>query len=329
MTSKLTASFSFLLLSTMSFGQAISKLVLNNKQPILNGRAFLHFPANAKNVARATDIMAADPNANRETRIMMDIGKERLVFFARELYVTSKKESFFEAIKKNDKDYLSSKLLSDKDSFIAVLSVPLRFDSAESAILIGNLTIRAQDGSVFSIGAFINPEAFKNRNEYQKLSETIFNTLTKGPRKLMYSERTESYSILGGKKSLRIKVPQGYIITKDSKYDFEVLQFQKVKDISDTTWQRLTVYMGNYPSYFYGEYDFTENDAQKISGQFNGKNVEWMNFKNVEKRLYLKEQKIPGDSIEKGLILHIAMLGNNSKMIEELTQLVENIQVKE
>jgi hypothetical protein len=329
MANKLTVLLSFLLLAATSFAQTISNLKLGNKLSILNDRSFLEFPATARNVARGADIMSAGPNADKETRIILDTGKQRLVFFARELFVTSSKGSFLESIKKDDGDYLRSKLLLNKDSIMAVLSTPQQFDSTQTAILVNNLTVRTPDGSVFSIGAFINPDAFQQKDEYIKLTEKVFNTLTRGKRKLVYQARTENFPIPGGKKSLSVKVPQGYVITKDAKYDFEVLHFEKVKDIADTTWRSLTLYMGHHPSYFYTEYEFDENDAEKVLGHFIGQKVEWLNFKNTENRLYLKEQKIPGGSIEEGLLLHIAMLGDNPRAIDELTRIIEDIKVKE
>jgi hypothetical protein len=329
MANKLTILFSFLLLSAASFGQTMADLKLDNRQSILNDRIFLQFPANARNVARGADIMSADPNRDKETRIILDTGKHRLVFFARELLVSSRKESLLESIKKDDGDYLSSKQLLDRDSIMAVISTPRQFDSTENAILVNNLTVRTQDGLLLSIGAFINPDAFKNKDEYIKLAEKVFRTIARGTRKPVYGARTESFPILGGKKSLSVKIPHGYVVTKDAKYDFEVLHFTKIKDMADTSWQNLVLYMGHHPSYFHGEYEFNESDAEKTSGKFNGQQVEWLNFKNVEKQFYLKEQQIAGDDIEEGLIFHIAMLGDKPAAISDLTRMIETIKVKE
>src|SRR5687767_10577392 len=65
----------------------ISTVRLDNRQNILNGRAWLRLPAKAMNEQRARDIMAADPSANRETRIVYDVGTKRLVLFAQELFL--------------------------------------------------------------------------------------------------------------------------------------------------------------------------------------------------------------------------------------------------
>lgn len=311
----------------LSHAQGIENLKLENKLSILNDRAFFNFPADAKNVARQADIMSADPNANKETRIILDIDKQRLVFFARELFVTNDQASFFRNASKGDGELYKSKLLVDKDSVSAVLSTPSKFDSTKNAILINSLLVRTQDGTVFNIGAYINPDAFKNKNEFQKLSENVFASLTRGGRQQNFKARIENFKVGGDKKSLSISLPVGYVVNRDAKYDFEVLKFQKIKDMADTSWQDLVVYLGHHPSYFYGEEGFDIKEAEEINGKFLGQNVEWLSFKNAAKHFYLKEQKIPSDKIEPGLIIHIAMLGNTQQVITELTSLIENIKV--
>jgi hypothetical protein len=325
---KKTFFLSVLLFSvTASFGQKISDLKLDNKQSILNDRAFFQFPNEAKNIARQTDIMSENSNINRETRIVLDIEEQRLVFFARELYVTSN-NNLLEVLsmKKKKKEIL--KILTDTDSLQSVLITPTTFDSTANAILVNNLYVQTQDGTVFVIGAYINPNAYKNKDDFQKLTENVFSTLTKGNRKLNFKARIEKVPIFfDSKKKFNIVLSEGYIITKNSQYDFEVLNIQKVRDIADTNWFSLTIYTGNHPSYFYGEYDFDKSSAIKTDGQFLNKKIVWLNFKNDEEQFYLKEQQIPIDQIAKGLIAHIAMLGNSQESINELTKLIENIEI--
>src|SRR5690606_29821135 len=141
-----------------------------------------------------------------------------------------------------------------RDSLLSVLVTPTKFDSTENAILVNNLYVRTQDKTVFVIGAYINPDAFKNKDEFQRVSERVFASLTKGNRKLNYKSRIEVSPIFDGKKKFSILLPEGYVITKDKKYDFEVLKFQKVRDIADTNGSSLTIYTGNHPSYFYPDY---------------------------------------------------------------------------
>ena len=49
----------FVLLQT-AFGQSLKNIKIDNKQSILNDKAFFYFPTDAKNEDRETDIMSAD-----------------------------------------------------------------------------------------------------------------------------------------------------------------------------------------------------------------------------------------------------------------------------
>ena len=167
----------------------------------------------------------------------------------------------------------------------------------------------------------------KDKKEFQGLSEKVFASISKGTRRLNFKARTEILPIFDGKKNFSIQLPEGFVVNKDKKYDFEILKFQKIRDITDTNWLSLTIYTGNHPSYFYSEYDFDESKADKVNGNFLNKNVGWLYFKNTEKQFYLKEQKIPCDDIENGLIVHIAMLGNQTASIDELTKLIAKISI--
>jgi len=313
---------------TCSFGQNVSELKLSNRQSILSNRAFLVFPANAKNEARPTDIMAAGPNGNRETRILLDIAKQRMVFFAKELFVTSQKD-LLKQVSNQEGHSATNKVLTNKEGLLTVLSTPGSCDTTEDAILMNKLYVRCSDNSVFMISTYINPEGLRNKKEFQELSERVFSTITKGDRLLNLKSRTESFPIFNGKKKFTISLPTGYAVTKDKSFDFEVLRIQKIKDIADTNWLGLTIYTGDHPSYFYGDYGFEEDQAENVNGRFLGKNVEWLYFKKFNGTLYLKEQEIPCDNIEKGLIVHIAMEGNKTSAIKELTDLVENIRLTE
>jgi len=317
-----------LTIATTGFGQKISGLKLDKKQSILNDKAFFDFPTDANNVARQADIMSADYNINKETRIILDIDEQRLVFFARELYVTSG-DNLLETLSKEIDENAKIKILTKQDSLLSVLITPTNFDSTQNAILLNNLYVKTPDNTVFVIGAYINPDAFKNKDEFQQLTENVFASLTKGSRKLDVKARTAVSPIFDGKKKFSITLPEGYVITKDKKYDFEVLKFQKVRDISDTNWSSLTIYTGQHPSYFHSDYNFNISDAKMSNENFLDNPVEWLNFKNEERQFYLKEQKIPGDQIEDGMIVHIAMLGNNQEAINELTGIIESIKLTE
>jgi hypothetical protein len=315
-----------LLATSLSHAQniSISSLPLNNKQSILNDRAFFMFPEKAANIGRNANLMAADPNRNAETRIVFDTAGMRMVFFAQEIFSYSH-EPLLTVAAKDDRDDFKSRLLNNSDSLVSVLSTPLRFDTAQSAIIVNSLLVKTADDKLFRISAYITSASFNYKDQFQKLSERIFSTLEKGSRKLDTKARTETWPVYGDAKKLDVKLPEGYIITKDAKYDFEVLKFHKVTDISDTNMVSLIVYIGHHPSFFYPEQGFTASDAAKIKGTFLGKKTEWLYFKNAGQRLYIKEQQIPTNKLGEGVIIHVAMISNLPEAIEELTGIIESI----
>lgn len=313
----------------LSFCQqaSIGAAALTNKQSILNDRAFFLFPASAENKARGTNLMSADPNRNTETRIVLDIKDMRMVFFAQELYSVCSGNLLSHSLK-DDRDDFKSRVLSDSDSLVSVLSTPLTFDTTQNAILVNTMLVKTADNSVFRISAYITPASFKEKDEFLKLSERVFSSLSKGNRKLNSKARTETWPVYEGAKKFSIAVPNGYIITKDAKYDFEVLKFRKISEIGDTSFTSLIVYTGHHPSYFYTEQGFSSSQAEKIKGNFLDKKVEWLYFKDDTRKLYIKEQQVPYDKIDKGTILHVAMLADTPEAITELSSIVGQMKLE-
>jgi len=318
----------FLSGATTSFAQS-DTVKLDKHIPILNHKYFFDFPAAAMVSPRVADIMAADPNENKETRIIMDNDKMRLVFFAQELFAHGGSTLFADISGQIEPDFnFQRKVLSDSDSLMAILSTPTLFDSTASAILVNSLMVKSPDNTVSRIDVYINPEAYSKKEEYVKLSEAIFKTIIKGTRRVDLKAREESYKIVGVASNFLFKLPENYYVTVDEKYDFGVFKLTKYrKDLDDTTYTSITIYTGHHPSYFYKEYGYTEDKAVKTKGLFLQNPVDWLYFKDPEQNFYLKEQFVPADAIETGLILHVAMLSNKKEVIDELTKIVEGIKV--
>lgn len=324
---RLYCLFASLLILQISIGQTLDTIQLINRQSILNDRAWFTFPQYAQNIKRGVDIMAADPNSNEETRIVLDIGSMRLVFFARELF-TLANQNFVQTISnQNQKAGFNVKPLTDKDGFQSILSSPLEFDSTKDAILVNDLLVKTPDGSVFRISAFINPAAMPLKNQFQSLTEKVFQSLEKGSRIINRSAKQQKIKIEGTNKSFTFNLPPNYFINVDRQYDFQVFKIHKYESLNDTTWQQLIIYSGNHPSPVYYDYGLTEKDAKRIKGKFLNKSVDWLNFFVAAENFIDKEQLIPSDNIGKGFIIHIAMMSNQQKRIDELTKIVETIQL--
>lgn len=296
---------------------------------ILNKKVFFDFPVTAVVSPRVADIMAADPNENRETRVIIDNNKMRLVFFAQELFAHAGSSLFEDISKEIEPEFdFKRRILFDSDSLMTILSTPSRFDSTASAILVNSLLIKSPDNTVSRIDVYINPDAYSKRDEYTRLTENIFKTISKGTRRINLAARDESYKIFGVDNKFLFNLPENYYVTVDEKYDFGVFKLTKYKkSLADTTYTSITIYTGHHPSYFYKEYGYTEDKAVKTKGLFLQNSIDWLYLKDEPQSFYLKEQFIPSDAIEKGLILHVAMLSNKKEVIDELSKITEAIKV--
>ncbi|MEI2740021.1 MAG: hypothetical protein V9F01_14700 [Chitinophagaceae bacterium] len=302
---------------------------LEKRISILNNKVFFDFPSTAVVSPRVADIMAADPNENKETRIIIDNGKMRLVFFAQELFALSGKTLFEDISKEIEPDYeFQRKIIYENDSLLTILSTPSKFDSTAAAILVNSLLIKSPDNTVSRVDVYINPDTWSLKDEYVRLTENVFKTITKGTRRINLAAKEETVTIFGTDSKFLFKLPKNYFITVDEKYDFAVYKLNKFKNqLTDTTYTSITIYTGHYPSYFHKEYGYTEDNAIKTKGFFLQNTVDWLYFNDDAQSFYLKEQFVASDLIQKGLILHVAMLSNKKEILDEMSRVIESIKV--
>jgi len=306
----------------------IADVKLEKKLSILNGRAYLTFPVAAINMERPTNLMAAAPNPNEETRIVYNADKMRLVFFAQELFLDGDKDLFNEVSRDSAyKINFKSRVFTSSDSLYSILSTPLNYDTAQAGVMVNSLLVQTSDGTLFRIDAYINNVAYANREQFRLLTEKVFQTLANGPRKSVRSKRTEKYFVTDSSKTFTFKLPANYCVTVDQQYDFEVFKFHKYRSFTDSTWADMVIYVGAHPSYLFMNYGLDEHDAKKDSGKFLNGPVQWMLFRDDMRRVYLKEQIIPHSDIEEGTTIHVAMLSNKKETLPELTEIVEAVKL--
>jgi hypothetical protein len=306
--------------------QTIAGTKLSNKQSVLNGKAFFNFPEAAANVERPVDIMSAGHNPNEETRIIYANGKEKLVFFAQELYIISDRNLFGEV--SSDSAYkanFTSKVFTNNDSVLSILSTPLRYDTMHTPILIKSLLVQASDSTLFRIDAYINIDAFADIEQYKSLAENVFNTITKGTRAIKRTERNEKYYLLDSTQSFIFHLPVNFCVSVDQAYDFKVFKFHKLRGFNDNVWGDMLIYVGDHPSYVYMDYGLDQRGAKKDSGLFLGKLVSWLLFTDETRGVFLKEQIIPREDIGAGTMMHIAMVANTEDPFAELTEIEQGV----
>jgi hypothetical protein len=295
---------------------------------ILNKKLFLQLPATAIISPRVADIMAADPNENKETRIIYDNGSRRLVFFAQDLFSLTGNSMFADMQKQVEPDFdFQRRIFSDSGSLFSILSTPSLFDSTQSAILVNSLLVRSPDNTVSRIDAYINPAAWIAKEDYIKLTEKIFNTLQNGTRNIPLQARTETIKIPGTTGQFTFSLPANYFVTLDEKYDFSVFKINKFKQLTDDSYTSITIYTGHHPTYFHKEYGLSDSAALKPKGLFLQKNYDWLFFNDLKTNFFLREQIIPADELEAGLVFHVALLTNRKEIMEEMKPIVEKIKL--
>ena len=319
---KSIAVFGFLCLTGLLHSQTNDEAVFDTPLPVLNNRAYFLFPHGTVNSARQGNLMSADPNTEQETRLVYDRGDKRLVFFAQELY--SLGTSSLQAEMAKDQSY-AVKALKNKDQLLAILSSPKSLDSTQQAILVNSLIVQTSDNTLFRISAYINPAAYPDRADYKQLTELVFGSLMQGERHISLKAHETKGDLIYGKKDFTFPLPENYMLTTDQKYDFEVFNIRRFQPFGDTNWVSMTVYVGRHPGYIYKQYGLSDADAKHDKGSFAGENTDWLSFqKDTEDgKVYLREQIIPFNAIEKDIVVHVLMMSNSQAGIDELYKIVQ------
>lgn len=321
----LPALLALLLTAFTARAQRPAELPLTNRQSILNGRVYLNLPAAAVSQARAGELMAADPSANTETRILQDFGQVRVVFFARELFRLAGPDLAAQAAALDARGPApTARVLLRTDSLLAALSTPTSYDSTKSAVLLGRLLVRPLDGTALVIDAYVNPAGLPRRADYQALTDKVFDTLRPGRRLLNRGAHAETFALAAGGR-LVFQLPADYAVTQEGKHDFEVFHLHRLTDLSAPGSSGITVYFGSHPSPLYRQLGLKPESGQAVPGKFLGRPVQWLGFARPERQLYWREQIVPEALGKTGPLVHVVITSNDPALLPEQTAVVEAI----
>ncbi|MGI4874078.1 MAG: hypothetical protein ACRYFX_23205 [Janthinobacterium lividum] len=308
--------------------QNLASQPLPKRLSLLNDRAFLSFPAAAQNMARPADIMAADPNANRETRVVLDVGDSRLVFFAQEAYALGDKALVTEVLaRENAKTGAKTTTLTDDGHLLSLLTTPANFDAQKPAILLSMLTVKTVDNTVFQVAAYLNPAGYPRRNEFSQLAERVFRTLAAGPRTVPLAAHSETVTIFGTTRKISFALPANYSLTTDQKYDFQVIKVRAYAPFGSTSPGQLLVYVGHHPSLIYKQYDLTRDQLRQVPGTFLEQPVSWLTHADEARHIYLQEQLIAGEALQPGLLLHVGSVASTPTGLAELAKIAAAVKL--
>ena len=305
---------------------------LDQELSILADRFFLRFPKEAKNEPRSVDIMSAPPGEEEETRIVMDNGEEKLVFFAQEMEMLGTPElasAWKGAIEEEGADAFEVKSVTTKAALEVVSYTPRAIDATRDAILLSGLLVRCADGMLLNLQAYINTKANEHVDAYRDLVTRVFASLRQGSRVVDLSARTVKYPFGGSKEQqLVIDLPKDHVITTDSAYDFFVYRIRRAPVLGEEKHATITLYLGDHPSLFMTEMGRTEEQAERVPGTLFGKPMEWLIVDDEAQHAHIKEQIVPMGKDGGEQVAHVAVVGNDVEAVASLVQVAERFRIE-
>lgn len=237
---------------------------------VLAGRLRLRVPKAARVEPRGHSIMAAPQSVQHETRVMLDVGKERLVIMAVELFETVGAD-LLAAVRRDVADWPQPPTVEalTLPELRAVTVVPATHDLKREAILVLSVYVASADSTVQNISFYVNPAGGTDVKGATALAQRIAATISAGPTKLQNSAGVRSLS-----DGLSLTLPEGFSATQQPGPDFSVHHLRKLTPLGQPP-ARIGIYLGGHPSYQYRQMDEAAPPVKKSAGKLLGRDIEW------------------------------------------------------
>lgn len=309
--------------------QEISELKLEKKISILNDRVTMMFPLDAIKSESQGNIMGPKQNLDNESTIILTFGKSKLFVLANELFIKNSGKNILDYTENETAGKFINKYVKNDSSLVAVSSIPLKVDYSQKAVLLNNMIVELKDHSLIRLSCYINTDGIVKQSELSKLSERIFATIEAGTRNLKFEKRIVNYVTFNNKVEFKINVPENFAFYVDKGPDFDVIRILKIGVLGEVENSSLSIYLGDYPTLYYDEFRLNLKDSVITNGVFLGKEISWLNFEIKNNNIILREQQIQCLKISESIIIHVAMISNNSKSINSLDEIIRNIELVE
>lgn len=317
-------------MSTPAQGQNIDALQINKKISVLNDRAFFNFPPEAYGSAESKAQSSADTKPNIESMVTLEIGKMKMVFMAKELFLLGDREFLTYITLQNQGIKWNTKSLSAPNNVQLILSTPTVYDSTKGYMRINSLLVVTADNTIFRVDVYIDKPGYYTAEQFQKLSERILSSFSNGTRMNNLSARQEKIPIYGTSKALLFDLPANYQVASEHGDYHQNFDFNKFKHYTDKSIFHLSIFQkptswGQGIEFLHTEYELSESDGKKLKGTFLSEQVDWLYFDLKKERLYLKEFIQDPQCVS--TTFHVSILSQGTNMIDELTRIVEKVKV--
>ncbi|MBW1871251.1 MAG: hypothetical protein JRJ19_04250 [Deltaproteobacteria bacterium] len=312
----------------------LAKLKPSKTVELLNGRLSIRVPDKTKLEPRRASIMAAEESSAEESRLVLQLGKEKLVLMVYEMFALQGKDlgqtvnayvkSWKSKAGETFKVTRTSTPLADSYSI-----VPSALDTTGEAIFVQGVLCGHTDGTTQYLAFYLNPTAAKDVVEIRKLIRSMSDSLRIGKTKLSIAAGDRKLDIMQKGRHLVIKVPDGWSNTHQEGPDFLLHRLHKLAPLGAPA-PAIGVYVGGHPSYYHRRIAAAKKTLKQIKGKLLGQSVEWQDYSvpspdgkttTFSREVFLR---LPDSD---RLLLHISASAQTKKDLTNLIGLLEKLKL--
>jgi hypothetical protein len=240
---------------------------------VLAGRLTVRVPPQARLQTVRRNIMAPEESPEELTQIVMDVGSEKLILVAAEVFEIAGAD-FEEAVRRElapDPIKLEPWTAQAPVRVLAYSFVDPK-EPAKANMLMAVFVAQA-DGTVQHVAFYVDPGPAQKFADNAALARRIAASITPGNRMLDSAAGQRRLATGSAGSELVAKLPNGYVATMERGPDFLVHHLTKLTPLGSKRC-RLSLYLGDHPSFNPARMANSPN-VNKSPATLLGKQVEW------------------------------------------------------
>lgn len=308
---------------------------------LLGGRLLAVMPRGAKPEPRGPgNIMGAAPSTESETRVVLDVGPERIVLMASETYCTAGDD--FET---KVRDEAAKWGKEAKTTFavepirpagpagrLTILSIVNTGKAERSdAISIRNAYVLLPDKTVVSVDLYANPKAYEDSEGCDALAKAVLAKLSAGDGKLPTAAGAKHIPVGSREPQLEVTTPDGFVLTCDEGIDFFVWRLARIRAFGNSRTGQIGLYIGGAPNPIHERREEQFGKITESKGKLLGQDVTWYSWvakSDGEDMLgteAIVKAAVPGE--EEAMSVHMFAAARDARELDELRKIIESLRV--